>query len=92
MDDGRGHTARYPLTFARSVRVVPLTGGQQHAGSHGWQVTLSGAEGDVLVGKPLSDWRSARDLADRLCQTTDLPLDELTERLFSQVGRYSPGS
>jgi hypothetical protein len=91
VDDGRGKSARYPLTFARSVRVVPLTGGQQHAGAgHGWQVTLSSSEGDVLVGKPVADWRLARELAQKLCSATDLPLDELTERLFSQVGQYTP--
>jgi hypothetical protein len=90
VDDGRGKPARYPVTFARSVRVVPLTGGNPHGGSgHGWQVTLSSGDGDVLVGTPLSDWRSARALADQLCQATDLPLDELTQRLFSQVGQYT---
>jgi hypothetical protein len=91
VDDGRGKSARYPVTFARSVRVVPLTGGQHHSGAgHGWQVTLSSADGDVLVGKPVADWRSARDLAEKLCTAADLPLDELTERLFSQVGQYTP--
>ena len=91
VDEGGGKSARYPMTFARSVRVVPLTGGQHHAGSgHGWQVTLSSGDGDVLVGKPLADWRQARDLAEKLCSATDLPLDELTQRLFSQVGQYTP--
>jgi hypothetical protein len=90
VDDGRGHTSRYPLLRVRSVRVVPLTGGQQHSGSHGWQVTLQHDDGDVLVDKPQADWRRARDLADKVCQATDLPLDELTQRLFSQVGQYSP--
>jgi hypothetical protein len=71
--------------------VVPLTGGQTHAGpSHGWQVTLRRDDGDVLVGKAVVDWRRARDLAEQLCQATELPLDELTQRLFSQVGQYSP--
>jgi hypothetical protein len=91
IDDGRGKSDRYPVTFARSVRVVPLTGGQHHAGAgRGWQVTLSSGDGDMLVGKPVADWRSARELADQLCKAADLPLDELTQRLFSQVGQYTP--
>jgi hypothetical protein len=81
------NTSRYPLTGVRSVRVVPLMGGQHHSGSHGWQVTLRRDDGDVLVGKAMPDWRPARDLAQRLCEATQLPLDELTQRLFSQVGQ-----
>ena len=76
----------------RCVRVVPLTQGQQHAGGHGWQVTLRRDDGDVLVGKALPDWRPARELADQLCKAAELPLDELTQRLFSQVGQYGPSS
>jgi hypothetical protein len=84
------NAARYPLSGVRCVRVVPLTGGQHHSGSHGWQVALHRDDGDVLVDKAMPDWRPARDLAQRLCDATQLPLDELTQRLFSQVGRYSP--
>jgi hypothetical protein len=90
-EDGRGAAYRAPLAGARSVRVVPLTGGDHHARSRGgWQVALALADGDVLLGKPLSDWQAARDLARQVCQITELPLDELTEKLFSRVGRYTP--
>ena len=86
-EDGRGAINRVPLAGARAVRVVPLTGGDHHAGpGAGWQVTLARAEGDVLLGKPLADWRAARELARLLCEKTALPLDELTQRLFSRVG------
>lgn len=90
-EDGRGATLRAPLGGARGVRVVPLTGGDHHsrAGS-GWQVALARADGDVLLGKPMSDWQAARDLARMVCQTAGLPLDELTEKLFSRVGQYTP--
>src|SRR5205085_6065556 len=71
---------------AHSVRVVPLSRGSHHSGTSGWQVALARAEGDVLLGNPQSDWQSARDLAHEVCRRTDLPLDELTERLFSRVG------
>jgi hypothetical protein len=73
---------------------VPLTGGNHHAGQRGggWQVTLSRSEGDVLVGSAMTDWRAARDLAQQLCDKTELPLDELTERMFSRVGRYTPAA
>jgi hypothetical protein len=85
-EDSRGSSRRASLLGARSVRVVPLTGGNHHVAGRGWQVTLSRAEGDVLVGAPLADWRSARDLARLVCERTEIPLDELTERLFSRVG------
>ena len=89
--DGRGATMRAPLSGARSVRVVPLTGGNHHSDSRGgWQVTLSRSEGDVLVGKPIADWRSARQLAQLVCESSELPLDELTEKMFSRVGQYTP--
>jgi hypothetical protein len=54
---------------------------------------LTGANphGDVLVGKPQSDWRPARELARLVCEQAGLPLDELTEKLFSRVGQFSPG-
>ena len=90
-EDGRGATMRAPLSGARSVRVVPLTGGNHHRDSRGgWQVALSRTEGDVLVGKPVSDWRSARQLAQLVCDRSELPLDELTEKMFSRVGQYTP--
>ena len=78
------HTA---LRGARSVRVVPLTGGTHHASASGWQIALRCADGDVLVGQPLGDWQIARDLARQVCQETRLPMDELTEALFSRVGK-----
>ena len=90
-EDGRGATMRAALSGARSVRVVPLTGGNHHRDSRGgWQVALSRSEGDVLVGKPIADWRSARQLAQLVCESSELPLDELTEKMFSRVGQYTP--
>jgi hypothetical protein len=85
-EDGRGGSRRAVLIAARSVRVVPLTGGDHHASGRGWQVTLSRPEGDVLLGGALPDWQSARDLAQQVCERTQLPLDQLTQRLFSRVG------
>jgi hypothetical protein len=71
---------------------VPLTGGDHHVGSRtaGWQVALARAEGDVLLGKPLADWQAARELARLVCERTRLPLDEMTERMFSRVGQFNP--
>jgi hypothetical protein len=90
-EDGRGGIHRAPLAGARSVRVVPLMAGNHHGQSRGgWQVALARSDGDVLIGTPLADWRSARDLARRLCETSELPLDELTEKLFSRVGQFTP--
>ena len=90
-EDGRGAINRVPLAGARTVRVVPLTGGDHHAGpGAGWQVALSRADGDVLLGKPMPDWQSARELASIVCDTARLPLDELTEKMFSRVGQYTP--
>ena len=62
-------------------------------GSGGWQVALGRSDGDVLLGKPLADWQTARELARLVCEQTELPLDELTQRMFSRVGQYtrSPG-
>ena len=91
VEDGRGASYRLALTGVRTIRVVPLTGGQPHAQTGaGWQVTLAHPAGDVLVGKPMLDWRAARALAQQLCETTDLPLDELTEKMFSRVGQFTP--
>jgi hypothetical protein len=90
-EDGRGGVFRASLGGARSVRIIPLTGGRQHAEMRGgWQVALAHAEGDALLGKPQADWRVARDLARLVCDKTELPLDELTERMFSRVGQYTP--
>ena len=90
-EDGRGGVYRAAVAGARSVRVVPLTGGDHHARTGaGWQVTLARADGDVLLGQPLPDWQSARELARLVCDTASLPLDELTEKLFSRVGQYTP--
>jgi hypothetical protein len=71
---------------SRSVRVVPLSGGSHHVHANGWQVTLARPDGDVLLGPPLASWQSARVLARQVCDATHLPMDELTERLFSRVG------
>jgi hypothetical protein len=87
-EDGRGKTYRVPLVGARAVRVVPLTGGNVHQHGAGWQVALQRDDGDLLVGTALADWRVARDLAQQVCGATELPLDELTERLFSRVGQF----
>jgi hypothetical protein len=91
-EDGRGGVFRASLAGARSVRIVPLTGGNHHAdrGGGGWQMTLAHAEGDQLFGKPMADWRPVRELAQLVCARTELPLDELTEKMFSRIGQYSP--
>jgi hypothetical protein len=89
-EDGRGATYRVPLAGARAVRVVPLTGGNHHPGARGgWQVALARADGDVLVGVAQDDWRPARELAQLLCDKTELPFDELTEKMFSRVGQFT---
>jgi hypothetical protein len=90
VEDGRGSVVRAALRGARGVRVVPLRAGQSHTDLRsGWQVALAHTDGDALVGKPLADWRSAQDLARTICDTTELPLDELTEKMFSRVGQYT---
>jgi hypothetical protein len=90
-EDGHGVANRAPTAGVRSVRVVPLTGGDHHArAGAGWQVALARADGDVLLGKPMPDWESARELARLVCETSGLPLDELTEKMFSRVGQYTP--
>jgi hypothetical protein len=89
-EDGRGSVYRAPLGGARNVRIVPLTGGDHHArAGAGWQVALGRPEGDVLLGKPMPDWQAARELARLVCDTAKLPLDELTEKMFSRVGQYT---
>jgi hypothetical protein len=85
IETSRGGFAHAPLAGAHSVRIVPLNRGGHHAQASGWQVALARADGDVLVGQPLADWHSALELARLLCETTALPLDELTQRLFSRV-------
>jgi hypothetical protein len=87
-EDGRGAIYRAAITGARGVRIVPLTAGNHHVQSSGWQVALARSDGDLLLGKPLPDWQSARELARQVCEQTQLPLDELTERMFSRVGQY----
>jgi hypothetical protein len=90
VEDGRGAVFRASLRGARGVRVVPLRAGQNHTDMRsGWQVALAHTDGDALVGKPMADWRSAHDLARTLCDKTELPLDELTEKMFSRVGQYT---
>jgi len=90
-EDGRGGTFRASLDGGRSVRIVPLTGGNHHTqgSGSGWQVAIAHAGGDALLGKPLADWRTARELARLVCARAELPLDELTEKMFSRVGQYS---
>ncbi|HEY3064034.1 MAG TPA: hypothetical protein VGL99_34110 [Chloroflexota bacterium] len=88
-EDGRGGSYRVALSGARGVRIVPLTGGNPHAGvGQGYQVAIQRVDGDAAVGKPMLDWRLARELAHQLCDTADLQLDELTQRMFSQVGQF----
>ena len=93
VQDDRGAAYRVPLAHAQSVRVVPAKGFDRHvvAQGGGWQVTLARAEGDVLVGAPQADWRPAWDLARLICDRASLPMDELTERMFSRVGQFSQG-
>jgi hypothetical protein len=87
IESSRGETVFHASTAgARCVRVVPLSRGSHHVGASGWQVALGRGDGDVLVGKPLSSWQRARDLARAVAEKTALPMDELTERLFSRVG------
>jgi hypothetical protein len=91
VEDGRGAEFRASVRGARGVRVVPLHAGQNHTDLRsGWQVALAYQDGDALVGTPMADWRSAHDLAKTICATTELPLDELTEKMFSRVGQYTP--
>lgn len=85
--DGRGAVVKVSVRAARTVRIVPLGSGSHHGGTSGWQVALARTDGDMLIGKPLAEWQSARELARLVCDRTELPLDELTERLFSQVGQ-----
>jgi hypothetical protein len=94
VQEGHGAPSRLALSGMRSVRIVPLTGGNHHVGPGGgaWQVALARAEGDVLVGSALADWQSARELARLVCEQSGLPLDELTERMFSRVGTFPPRS
>jgi hypothetical protein len=89
VDDGNGHEYRASTAEARSVRIVPLSAGGHHATVGDWQVTLARPDGDVLLGKPLQDWRTARELARLVCDQTKLPLDELTRRMFSRVGQFT---
>ena len=88
-DDGRGKSYRCSIGGVRWVRVVPLMVGGHHGAAGQWQVALRRDDGDVLVGPAHTDWRPARALAEQLCAATQLPLDELTERLFSQVGSFT---
>jgi hypothetical protein len=91
-EDGQGGVFRARLGGARSVRIVPLSAGSHHAATSGWQVALAHADGDVLLGGAIGDWRSARDLAQLVCERTGLHLDELTQRMFSRVGQFTPTS
>jgi hypothetical protein len=91
VEDGRGAEFRASVNGARGVRVVPLRAGQNNTDLRsGWQVALAHSDGDALVGQPMADWRSAHELAKTICATTGLPFDELTEKMFSRVGQYTP--
>jgi len=84
-DDGKGGTFRVALVRAESVRIVPMTGGNPHAGAAGgYQVAVRSANGDAPIGKPSQDWRLAHDLARQVCEQAELPLDELTQRMFGR--------
>jgi hypothetical protein len=90
--DGKKEYAFSPGA-ARAIRVVPLGVGPGHGHSQagsGWQVAVHHDRGDVPIGRPLADWRAARDFAHRLCAASGLSVDELTERLFSRVGQVGP--
>ncbi len=88
IESSRGETIVHASTAgARSVRVVPLSRGSHHVSASGWQVALARGDGDVLLGPPLPTWQRARDVAREVADKTSLPMDELTERLFSRVGR-----
>jgi hypothetical protein len=91
VEDGR-RSYHFTLGGARFVRVVPLGVGQ-HGGSSaspGWQVAIRKDDGDVPIGQPFGAWQHARDLAQHLCSATNLSLDEMTERMFSRVGSFTP--
>jgi len=94
VEPSHGSPFRLPLAGVRAVRIVPLTAGDHHMqqARGGWQVALQRADGDVLVGSALRDWRLAHVLAKQLCETADLPLDELTAKMFSRVGEFGPNS
>jgi hypothetical protein len=89
VDDSRGNSSRVPLSHATAVRVVPLSSGSHHGVGLGYQVAIVFASGDAAVGKPILDWRDARGLADEVCRVVELPLDELTQKLFSRVGSFT---
>lgn len=93
VEPSRGQPLRLPLAGVRAVRIVPLTGGDHHMQARGgWQVTLQRPDGDVLVGASLQDWQQARALAQQVCDAANLPLDELTARMFSRVGQFGPNT
>src|SRR5262245_24758784 len=91
-EDGRGGVFRASFGGARSVRIIPLTGGKQHAELRGgWQVALAHAEGDALLGKPHADWGVACELAGLVCGWAELPFVGLVVRVFSRVGQCASG-
>jgi hypothetical protein len=87
IETSRGETVFHASTTgARAVRVVPLSRGSHHVSASGWQVALARGDGDVLLGPPLPSWQRAREVAHQVSEETSLPMDDLTERLFSRVG------
>jgi len=93
VEPSRGQPFNIPLEAARAVRIVPLTGGNHHMQARGaWQVALQRPDGDVLIGSSLADWQQARTLAQQVCDAANLPLDELTARMFSRVGQFGPNT
>jgi hypothetical protein len=86
VSDGKKEFAFEPNRES-TVRLVPLGAGGAHgtASGAGWQVAVHSSLGDVPIGPPLADWRAAFTFARRLCTTAGISLDEMTERMFSQL-------
>ncbi len=78
---------------ARTIRVVPLGAGHYTPNAprgEGWQVAVHRDDGDILVGPPIADGQAALTFARRLGEFAELPLDELSERMFAESNRYVP--
>ena len=76
---------RVPTDGAQCVRVVPLAAGPGHGApsGSGWQVAVRTRQGDLPLGRQIQDGHQARAFARRVCDASGLPLDEMSERLFS---------
>ncbi len=89
-----GREYRFAPGATRSIRVVPMGAGAGHGTPHGgsgWQVAAARDDGDVLLGPPVPDGRAALAFALRLSEVAGVAVDELSARLFSQVGRFAEG-